>query len=116
MNFMGMGTLEVLVVLLIAFVFLGPERLVSSARSLGKFIGQIRDTTTDMSNMIVEDETYKSMDQALNDNRDQKTATEPQGTELSEDGPVPFARITNSQSSGMEEMSDAKPNKQYRVH
>ena len=113
---MGMGTLEVLVVLLIAFVFLGPERLVSGARSLGKVIGQIRDTTTDMSNMIVEDETYKSMNQALNDNRDQKVASEPQSTELSEGGPVPFARITNSQSSDIEEMSDAKPNKQYRVH
>ena len=36
MNFLGMGPMEVLIVLLVAFIFLGPERMVDAARMLGK--------------------------------------------------------------------------------
>ncbi len=42
MNFMGMGTLEILIVLLIAFVFLGPERMVDAARVMGKLVRDAR--------------------------------------------------------------------------
>lgn len=54
MNFFGMGMAEILVVLFLAFVFLGPERMVSAARTLGKWSGEIRRLASDFTT-IVED-------------------------------------------------------------
>ena len=42
MSFLGMGTLEILIILLVAFIFLGPERMVDVARTLGKWTGELR--------------------------------------------------------------------------
>ena len=36
---MGMGSLEVIVILLIAFIFLGPQKMIEAARALGKLVG-----------------------------------------------------------------------------
>ena len=47
MNFLGMGPMEVLIVLLVAFIFLGPERMVDAARMLGK-------ATRELSRMVAE--------------------------------------------------------------
>ena len=48
MTFLGMGYLEVLVVLLVAFIFLGPERMVDAARLLGKAVREVRSMTADL--------------------------------------------------------------------
>ena len=37
-----MGTFEILVILLVAFIFLGPERMIDAARILGKWTGELR--------------------------------------------------------------------------
>ncbi len=42
MSFLGMGTLEILIILLVAFIFLGPERMIDAARTLGKWTGELR--------------------------------------------------------------------------
>ena len=42
MSFLGMGTMEILIILLVAFIFLGPERMVDAARVLGKWTGELR--------------------------------------------------------------------------
>ena len=42
MNFLGMGPLELGVILLIAFIILGPEKMVESARWLGKMMREVR--------------------------------------------------------------------------
>ena len=42
MSFLGMGTPEILIILLVAFIFLGPERMVDAARTLGKWTGELR--------------------------------------------------------------------------
>ena len=42
MNILGMGTIEVLVVLVVAFIVLGPERMVDAARLLGKASRELR--------------------------------------------------------------------------
>ena len=42
MSFLGMGTMEILIILLVAFIFLGPERMVDAARTLGKWTGELR--------------------------------------------------------------------------
>lgn len=42
MSFLGMGTMEILIILLVAFIFLGPERMAEAARTLGKWTGELR--------------------------------------------------------------------------
>ncbi len=42
MNFMGMGITEVGVILLVAFLVLGPGRSIEMARSAGKMLGDLR--------------------------------------------------------------------------
>lgn len=44
MNVMGVGPLELFVVLLVAFLVLGPERMVDSARSIGKTVNDLKET------------------------------------------------------------------------
>ena len=56
MNFLGMGTIEVLVILLLAFIFLGPERMVEVGRTLGKTIRQLRRFSTDISETIMDED------------------------------------------------------------
>ena len=48
MSFLGMSYLEILVIALVAFVFLGPERMVDMARKLGKMVGTVRAMAADL--------------------------------------------------------------------
>ena len=54
MNLLGMGTVEILVVIVVAFVFLGPERLVGLGRHLGKFARDLREMTSELATPIEE--------------------------------------------------------------
>ena len=56
MNFLGIGPIELLLVGLVAFIFLGPARMVEVARSLGKMVQEVRRTTNDLPNMLSLDE------------------------------------------------------------
>lgn len=49
MNILGMGTLEILVILLLAFIFLGPSKMVDAARILGKASREVRRMATEFS-------------------------------------------------------------------
>jgi sec-independent protein translocase protein TatB len=44
----GLGSLEILVILALALVVLGPRRLPEVARQMGRFYGQIRRTTYEL--------------------------------------------------------------------
>ena len=48
MNVFGIGTLELLVILLVAFVALGPGKTVEVARTLGRMAREARRTFTDI--------------------------------------------------------------------
>ena len=48
MSFLGMSYMEILVIALVAFVFLGPERMVDMARKLGKMVGTVRAMAADL--------------------------------------------------------------------
>lgn len=56
MSILGMGTLEILVVLLIAFIFLGPERMVDAGRWLGKAMGDMRRLMAQMPEITLEED------------------------------------------------------------
>ena len=47
-----MGTLEILIVLLVAFIFLGPQRMVDAARLIGKASREIRRMSDELPSLI----------------------------------------------------------------
>ena len=56
MDFLGIGSLEVLAILVVAFMVLGPTRMVEVARSLGNFIRDVKRTTGDIPAMLAMEE------------------------------------------------------------
>jgi Sec-independent protein translocase protein TatA len=52
MNFMGIGILEVGVILLVAFLVLGPGRSIHMARNAGKMLGDLRRAFNDVTNAV----------------------------------------------------------------
>ncbi len=58
MNFLGMGSMEVLVVLLVAFIFLGPARMIDTGKSLGRAIRQLRRMSADLSESWLDEEDF----------------------------------------------------------
>lgn len=59
MSFLGMGPLEIVIILLIAFIVLGPERMIDAARFLGRMVGEGRKLASDMPRVVVEDDDIK---------------------------------------------------------
>ena len=78
---MGIGTLEFLAVFLIAFIFLGPNRLVDLARLLGRASREAKRLTDDLPTMLLTDEKLS----------DDKTNEAVQG----EDGVIRYEDSTN---------------------
>ena len=56
MNILGMGPLEILVILLLAFIFLGPERMSDAARLLAKAVREGRNLASSIPRVVVEDD------------------------------------------------------------
>lgn len=61
MTFLGMGPFEIIIILLVAFIFLGPERMADAARTLGKWTSELRRATAgvraEMDDLITDDPT-----------------------------------------------------------
>ena len=60
MNFLGMGTPELLVVLLLAFLLLGPERMINAAKLLGKYAGEMRRMASEIPDITLEGDEPRS--------------------------------------------------------
>ena len=62
MSFLGMGPFEIIIILLVAFIFLGPERMADAARTLGKWTSELRRATAgvraEMDDLITDDPTH----------------------------------------------------------
>ncbi len=56
MDFLGIGAIEFLVIALVAFLFLGPARMVELARSLGRIVREVRRATSDLPSLMALDE------------------------------------------------------------
>lgn len=56
MDFLGIGPIELLVIALIAFLFLGPTRMIEVSQSLGKILREIRRTTNELPKLLSLDE------------------------------------------------------------
>ena len=56
MNFFGIGMLEVLIILIVALIILGPARTVQMAKNAGRMMGEVRRAFTDLSRAVEEEE------------------------------------------------------------
>jgi len=52
MDFLGMGPWEILLILVIALIFLGPGKIVDFARTLGKWVRAIRRAGSDFTTAV----------------------------------------------------------------
>ena len=55
MDLFGMGVMELLVILVVALVVLGPAKTVNMARGAGKMIGEVRRAFGDLSRAVEEE-------------------------------------------------------------
>ena len=97
MNVLGIGSLEILLILVVAFVFLGPERLIDVARFLGNAVKEGRKLASEMPRIVVEDDEIKVVDTRPDRKPStaspfQKTREPEQKAEGDSDGPVAFSR------------------------
>ena len=59
MSFLGMGLLEILVILLVAFIFMGPDRMMDAARFLARAVREGRNLASSIPRVVVEDDDVK---------------------------------------------------------
>ncbi len=97
MNFLGMGPMEVFIVLLVAFIFLGHERMVDAARMLGKATRELSRMAAELPRLdLNEDDVMSPGPRPARDAsaaaRPGTEATESEATEPEEEAPVTFRR------------------------
>ena len=100
MNFLGMGPLEVLVIALIAFILLGPQRMVDAARLMGKATKEVRRRTDELPKIVLDEEQDppSGASSTRNDQDTRKESAETDEAEVAVDGPVAFR--SNGSRSG----------------
>lgn len=92
MNIFGMGPLEILVIALVAFIFLGPKKMVDAARLMGKATKEVRRMTDELPKIVLDEEPAQPS-RASSPQNNQETRDEADDTQDEEavaDGPVAF--------------------------
>ena len=110
MNIFGMGPLEILVIALVAFIFLGPKKMVDAARLLGKATKEVRRMTDELPKIVLDEEqagpSRGSTSQSDQETRDE--AGETQEEEPVADGPVAFRSGRSSGDAGKVEQNQGR--------
>jgi Sec-independent protein translocase protein TatA len=121
MSIQGMGTLEILVVLLVAFVVLGPERMVDAGRLMGKAVREMRRLSESLPDMIVGEDQPQPMERpilhrsdgpypAASDAGREDTGPTTEAEQADADGPVSF-KPSRSSDPDTEEKQPEQPQK-----
>ena len=102
---MGMGGMEVLVILMVAFILLGPSRMIEASRTLGKVVGQMRRLAEEIPHVDLQEIDGKSGNIDMEYDRritsDSLDVIDPEFTDESSedrkenDSPVRFRRLTD---------------------
>ena len=82
MNFLGIGFMELLVILLVAFLVVGPGRSIEMARRTGKVLGDLRRGFSDVTEAISVEERQRTHSQ-------QPPPGVPSRPEMPDDEPAP---------------------------
>ena len=57
----GFGAMEIMVILLVALIVVGPKKLPDLAKSLGKGLREIRKATDELKSNIADNEAYQDL-------------------------------------------------------
>ena len=118
MSFLGMGFMEILIILIIAFIFLGPERMIDAAKMLGKAVREARNVASEIPRVVVDDDDIKIVNAGETTSLTGKPAPPPppatraaSETDVDADapddgGPVVFARRAAPDADGGESRPD----------
>jgi len=115
---MGMGTMEILVILLVSFILLGPQKMIEASRMLGKAVGQMRRIVQEIPSVDLEDleseakkDTYEGSPVINEFNEDHRPGSEENSQDQLNvlnpsniDPPIPFNR-SGAAPSGLGERS-----------
>ena len=85
MNFLGMGPLELVVIAVLAFIVLGPERMIDAGRMLGKAAREVKRLTDELPKLSLDD-----IDEAATGRAGRGPAKPADGAEAEGEGPVSF--------------------------
>lgn len=58
--------MELLVIMLVGFIVLGPQRMVEAAKLLGKAVQEVRRMTADMQNLVLQDDDVSTTSSSAN--------------------------------------------------
>ena len=117
MSFLGMGPLEIVIILLIAFVVLGPERMVDAGRFLGRVVAEGRKLASEMPRVVVEDDDIKvvnagetiSMTRGADSSSSETISDASQSQDpLNNDGPVAFTPTSEATPGSVEDSRSAE--------
>ncbi len=94
MNIGGVGSIEIIMILVIGLIVLGPNRLVDTARTLGKTLRSLQRAASELPNIMAVEEEQENQGAQDDVARQRKDKADPP-KELSE-GPVPYRRDDGS--------------------
>jgi len=72
MGFLGIGGIEIVVILLVALLVLGPKRMVDVANSMGKIIAEFRKSIGNFTKIVEESDSVDSEDSPKKHIRDER--------------------------------------------
>ncbi len=107
MNILGMGFLELLVVFFIAFIVLGPDRMVEMSRKAGRLVGDLRRMNSGLRETLTIDESEQESESRTERAGDDERQGEDADNQLNE-APVDFrawraSRLHVSSDAGEDE-------------
>jgi Sec-independent protein translocase protein TatA len=83
---LGMGSLEILIILLVAFIVLGPQKMLEAARYLGDLVGQVRNAARSLPHVDLDELTNINI---FKEDNNLSNSSETKQESLSEFKPVP---------------------------
>jgi len=89
MGFLGIGSWEILLIIVLALIVLGPAKLTGFARTLGKTVRAIRKASTDLTSAVT-----RELDKAQEEPTKEEKQSQPspdaseQGPEVEKTGPT----------------------------
>lgn len=86
MNFFGMGSMEILLILVLAFIFLGPDRMIDAARMLGKLVREARKLAAEIPQVLLEDDEIKVINKNDGVPKPVRQPSKPKPYQMSQDG------------------------------
>ena len=104
-----MGALEILVIALVAFILLGPQKMIDAARLIGKATKEVRRMTDELPKIVLDEEqgqptqTTPPSASSQGDQQARSGGEESEEEEALADGPVAFRSAPNHADAGKTE-------------